>query len=136
MISEMAAVEILGPIELFTASVDVIQESGALHIVETPLAEFGQADLLSKIHLTENQAAEREDCARTTGTLDELTAEIPAHIARALGSSRDVGMFYTRWNAAGAEAVATRARVLHARVRSFVRRERNLTDDITSVVRL
>jgi V/A-type H+-transporting ATPase subunit I len=131
MISEMAAVEILGPIELFTASVDVIQESGALHIVETPLAEFGQADLLSKIHLTENQAAEREDCARTTGTLDELTAEIPAHIARALGSSRDVGMFYTRWNAAGAEAVATRARVLHARVRSFVRRERNLTDDIT-----
>jgi V/A-type H+-transporting ATPase subunit I len=130
MISEMAAVEILGPIELFTPSVDLIQESGALHIVETPLAEFGQADLLSKIHLTENQAQERENCARTTGTLDELTAEIPAHIVRALGSSREVGKFYARWSGAAAEAVATRARVLHARVRSFVRRERNLTDDI------
>ena len=129
----MAAVEILGPIELFTASVDLIQESGALHIVETPLAEFGQADLLSKIHLTENQALQRENCARTTATLDEMAAEVPAHLVRSLGSSREVGTFYARWSGAGAENVATRARVLHARIRSFVRRERNLTDDINSL---
>jgi V/A-type H+-transporting ATPase subunit I len=133
MISDMAAVEILGPIELFTQSVDLIQESGALHIVETPLAEFGQADLLSKIHLTENQALEREACARTTGIMDEMTSEIPAHVARASGSSREIGGFYARWSGAGPEAVSTRARVLHARVRSFVRRERNLTDDINSL---
>ena len=88
MISEMTAVEVLGPIDLFPVAVDVIQNTGTLHIMETPLAEFGRADLLSKIHLTENQAQERDTCAKIVELLDEMIAEIPAHIARPAGSSR------------------------------------------------
>jgi len=133
MIAEMAALQILGPIELFAAAVDVIQDSGALHIVETPLAEFGQANLLSKIHLTENQAQERDACAKTAGSLDEMVAEIPAHIVRALGSTRAVSPFYDRMKAEPLEALSARARALHARARTFVRRERNLSDDISAL---
>ena len=133
MIADMAALEILGPIELFAAAVDVIQDSGALHIVETPLAEFGQASLLSKIHLTENQAQERDACAKTAGSLDEMVAEIPAHIVRALGGTRAVSPFYDRMKAEPLPALSARARALHARVRTFVRRERNLTDDISAL---
>ena len=60
MISPMAAVEILGPIELFNQSVDLIQDSGSLHIVEAPRAAAGHGEYLDRIHLTETQAQERE----------------------------------------------------------------------------
>jgi V/A-type H+/Na+-transporting ATPase subunit I len=130
VISEMAAVEVIGPLELFTPAVDLIQDSGVLHIVETPLAGTGEASLLSKIHLSEDQAQQREFCARTSAALDEMIAEIPAHLARSPGSSRAVKTFYEKWDAAAMEAVGARMRVLHARVRTFVRRDRNLTDDI------
>ncbi|MGA2478836.1 MAG: V-type ATPase 116kDa subunit family protein [Spirochaetia bacterium] len=130
MISEMAAVEVIGPLELFTPAVDLIQDSGVLHIVETPLAGAGEPSLLSKIHLSEDQAQQREFCARTSVTLDEMIAEIPAHLARSLGSGRVVKSLYEKWDAATMEAVSARMKVLHARVRTFVRRERNLTDDI------
>ena len=126
----MAAVEVIGPLELFSPAVDLIQDSGVLHIVETPLAGSGEASLLSKIHLSENQAQERDFCARTAASLDEMIAEVPAHLARTLLSSRAVKAHYERWDAVALEAVSARMRVLHARVRTFVRRDRNLTDDI------
>ena len=115
MIAEMAALQILGPIELFAAAVDVIQDSGALHIVETPLAEFGRANLLSKIHLTENQAQERDACAKTAGSLDEMVAEIPAHIVRALRGTRAVAPHYDRMKAEPLEALSARAHASCAR---------------------
>ena len=90
MISEMAAVEILGPVEVFHDAVELIQQAGALHIVETPLAEYGRAGLLEKMHLTDNEAEEREACARTAGILDEMVADIPAYLLRAPGA---VGQF-------------------------------------------
>jgi V/A-type H+/Na+-transporting ATPase subunit I len=133
VISEMAAVEIVGPIDLFSASVNVIQEAGALHIVETPLAEYGQADFLSKIHLTENQAQEREMCASTAAAVDEMVAEIPVHIARSPEVTRAVGAAYDRLQGEALERLSARGRGLHARVRAFVRRERNLTDDINGL---
>jgi V/A-type H+-transporting ATPase subunit I len=129
----MTAVEVLGPIDLFPVAVDVIQNAGTLHIMETPLAEFGRADLLSKIHLTENQAQERDTCAKIVELLDEMIAEIPAHIARPAGSSRAASSHYERLLSQPLEALSARARTLHARVRSLSRRERNLTDDINAL---
>ena len=115
MISEMAAVEILGPVEVFHQVVETIQDAGALHIVETPLAEFGKAGLLEKMHLTDNQAEEREACARTAAVLDEMAADIPARFARAaagvraeydrLAASRPGGAFRPRRGAGRARAL-------------------------------
>jgi V/A-type H+/Na+-transporting ATPase subunit I len=133
MISAMSAVEIIGPIDRFTAAVEVIQAAGVLHIVETPLAEYGKADLLSKIHLTEDQAREREACSLAAQTMDELATEIPAHLVRAVDRSISMGRQYEALRPRPLDQLAARGRILHARARSFRRRERNLTDDISSL---
>ena len=132
MISPMAAVEILGPIELFNAAVDLIQDSGSLHIVEAPRAAAGHGEYLDRIHLTEAQAQERESYARTGEALDEMSTEIPAHIVREQGG--DVGPIYASITAEPLEALSARVRALHTKARSFLRRERNLSDDINSLV--
>jgi len=134
MISEMAAVEILGPVEVFHEAVEIIQEAGALHIVETPLAEFGRTGLLEKIHLTENQAEERESCAKTAEILDEMVADIPApHLHAISGQSSAAVQSYQRLRPLSMEALSARSRTLAARVRSFTRRDRNITADIDAL---
>jgi V/A-type H+-transporting ATPase subunit I len=134
VISDMAAVEILGPIELFRASVDLIQDSGTLHIVDAPRAAGGHGESLDGIHLSETQAQERDSYARTAESLNEMTAEIPAHIVQDQGSSGAGAPLYTRFQGEPLDALSARVRTLHARVRSFLRRERNLSDDINSLV--
>ena len=131
MISEMAAVEILGPVEVFHEAVETIQSAGALHIVETPLAEFGRAGLLEKMHLTENQAAERESCAKTGEILDEMVADIPAHFMKATddGPARE----YEHLRPLSLDSLSARSRSLAARVRSFTRRDRNISADIDAL---
>jgi V/A-type H+-transporting ATPase subunit I len=130
----MAAVEILGPIELFHASVDLIQDSGSLHIVEAPRAAAGRGEFLDRIHLTETQAQERDAYARSSDALKEMTAEIPAHIVREQGSTGDVEPIYTRITGEPLDALSARVRTLHAKARSYLRRERNLSDDINSLI--
>ena len=132
MISEMAAVEILGPIELFNASVELIQDSGSLHIVEAPRAAAGHGEFLDRIHLTETQALERESYARTAEALNEMSAEIPAHMVHEQAGA--VAPIYSSIAAEPLEALSARVRALHAKARSFLRRERNLSDDINSLV--
>ena len=130
----MAAVEILGPVESFTETVDRIQEAGALHIVDTPLAEAGTTVMLEKIHLTEHQAEEREACARTAEILDEIVADIPAGIRRGeAGGKAAVAAEYERISAEPLDSLHGRARTLAARARSFARRERNITADIAAL---
>jgi V/A-type H+-transporting ATPase subunit I len=129
----MAAVEILGPIERFTAAVDAVQDAGTLHIVETPLAGLGDPALLARIDLTEGQARDREAYAKVVESLDEMVAEIPAHIAGSSVASRALAGFYDQWRPEPLDALSTRARLLSARVRSFVRRDRNCTDDINGL---
>jgi V/A-type H+/Na+-transporting ATPase subunit I len=127
----MAAVEIVGPMDRFPVVVERIQAAGVLHLVETPLAEYGAADLLSKIHLTETQAREREICAQTVQIMDELAVETPA--AARPGTARAAAARYAELGAWSLERLLARARALSARTRAFTRRERNLTDDITSL---
>ncbi len=134
MISEMAAVEILGPVELFHESVETIQEAGALHIVETPLAEFGKAGLLEKMHLTEKQAEELDSCEKTAEILDEMVADIPTPAMQsAAGGTRAAALEYRRLRPLSLDALAARSRTLAARVRSFTRRDRNITADIDAL---
>jgi V/A-type H+/Na+-transporting ATPase subunit I len=133
MISEMAAVEIVGPITLFTAAVETIQPAGVLHIVETPPADFNHSSLLRKIHLTDSQEREREACAQTVAAVNALAAEIPVHIAQSTARSKESVQHYARLLPQALDALSARTRFLNARVRSFIRRERNLTDDINSL---
>jgi V/A-type H+-transporting ATPase subunit I len=131
MISEMAAVEILGPVEVFHQAVEIIQDAGALHIVETPLAEFGKAGLLEKMHLTDNQAEERDGCAKTAEVLDEMVADIPSAFTQAAGSA--ARKEYERLRPLSLEGLSARSRALAARVRSFTRRDRNISADIDAL---
>ena len=134
MIRPMAAVEILGPVEVFHEAVEILQEAGALHIVETPLAEFGRTGLLEKIHLTENQAEEREACAKITELLDEMVADIPAaHVHAVSGPSSAAVRSYKQFEPLAMDALSARARSLAARARSFTRRDRNITADIDAL---
>ncbi len=134
MIREMAAVEILGPVEVFRDAVEIIQDAGALHIVETPLAEAATAGFLQKMHLTDHQAEEREACARSAEVLDEMVADIPAAYLRSGTMARGAAAEeYRRISSQPLDALAGRARTLAARVRSFARRERNMSADIDSL---
>jgi V/A-type H+/Na+-transporting ATPase subunit I len=134
MISEMAAVEIVGPVEVFRDAVEIIQEAGALHIVETPLAEAGRAGLLEKMHLTDHQAEEREACARTAAVLDEMVADIPTGFPRTdVRGKAAVAEEYRRVSALSLDSLAGRARTLAARVRSFARRDGNMSADIDAL---
>ena len=130
MISEMAAVEILGPVEAFHDAVDLIQDAGALHIVETPLAEAGASGMLEKIHLTDNQAEERQACASTAEILDEMVADIPGGLSSAAGAREAAIQEYRRLDSLPLDSLHARARTLAARARSFARRERNISADI------
>jgi V/A-type H+/Na+-transporting ATPase subunit I len=134
MISEMAAVEILGPVEVFHDAVELIQQAGALHIVETPLAEYGRSGLLEKMHLTDHQAEEREACARSAEILDEMVADLPASFLRAPpGGKRFAVSEYQRMGSLPLPTLSSRAGALAARVRSFTRRDRNISADIDSL---
>ena len=110
---------------------ETIQDAGALHIVETPLAEFGKAGLLEKMHLTENQAEERDACAKTAEVLDEMVADIPSTFTQAAaGAARKE---YERLRPLSLEGLSARSRSLAARVRSFTRRDRNISADIDAL---
>jgi V/A-type H+-transporting ATPase subunit I len=130
MISEMSAVEIIGPMDLFMPTIEAVQDAGTLHIVETPLAELSRTELLSKIHLTEDQSRERDSCESTAQSLDEVIREIPGRIAPAAVLAGLAQPVYERLASQPLAALASRARELQGRVRSFRRREHNLTDDI------
>jgi V/A-type H+-transporting ATPase subunit I len=134
MISEMSPVEIAGPIGLFHDIVEAIQEAGVLHIREIPLPEGKDAGLLGRIHLSESQSRERDGWENAAHILDEIAAAVPAHLSRALKSSRAVALQYEQWNTESLGSLTAKARIYHARVRSFVRRGRNLTDDIEAMI--
>jgi len=133
MIREMAAVEILGPVEVFQPAVELIQAAGALDIVETPLAAYGRAGVLEKMHLTDHQAEERESCARTVALLDEVVADIPAAILRAHAAAQPAVAEYERMDLLPLSTLSSRAGALAARVRSFTRRDGNISADIESL---
>ncbi len=130
MISAMAAVEIIGPMELFTRTVEIIQDAGTLHIVDTPLVELSRVELLSKIRLTEQESHEREACASAAQGFDEAIRGIPAVIARAPTLEAAARIEYERLAETPLAVLSARARELLGRARSFARRDHNLSDDI------
>ena len=130
MIRPMSGVEIVGPLALFERAVDALQESGSVHLEEVPLAEGGRAGSLHRIHLSEEQSRQKATLEELLGMLEEGVPRIPAEVIRDLAESPRLREEYRRWEGQPLEEIATAARVLSAKVRSQVRRERNLADDL------
>ena len=131
MITPMASVEIAGPLRLFDRTVEAVQEAGSLHIEEIPLLEEAQADNLRRIRLSEAQARDKQSLEEVLRLLEEAVARLPS--AKALAGSPALAGEYRRWESQPPATLASAARILHARVRSLVRRERNLADDLQAL---
>ncbi len=130
MIRRMAGVEILGPLGVFPEAITRIHEIGILHLVEVPLMSDEDSPRLHRIHLAEDQEHERRTLDELRQTLDDALSRVPAAVTSPLAGSHAFAAEYARWERLGVSAFAAAARVLHAKVRSLRRRERNLADDL------
>lgn len=133
MITPMASVEIAGPLPLFDRSVEAIQEAGLVHLEEIPLLEDAERPSLHRIRLTEAQEADRQSLEETLRLLDEGVARMPPPLLAELRGSPQLAVEYRRWERESPSTVASAVRVLHAKVRSQIRRERNLSDDLRAL---
>jgi V/A-type H+-transporting ATPase subunit I len=133
MISSMASVEIAGPLRLFDRTVEAVQEAGVLHLEEIPLLEDPKRGNLHRIRLSEAQARERQALEEVLRLLEEAVAKIPPALVQRLKGSPQLEEEYRRWAGESAGVLASTARILHAKVRSQVRRERNLADDLQAL---
>lgn len=133
MITPMASVEIAGPLPLFDRSVEAIQEAGIVHLEEIPLLEDAERPSLHRIRLTEAQEADRQSLEETLRLLDEGVARMPPPLLAELRGSPQLAVEYRRWERESPSTVASAVRVLHAKVRSQIRRERNLSDDLRAL---
>ncbi len=130
MISKMSYVEVAGPIGELDTAVDTIQDIGLLHVEEIPLAEYGDRELLHKIHLSEEKEREHRLCGEIAEILHEAVDYIPDNAVREMHRAVETSRQYEHWRQQPFDALSGSAKVLHARVRSFKRRQRNIEDDL------
>lgn len=130
MISKMSCAEIVGPIDKFETALNAVQEAGVLHIEEVPVAEYGEQAELHRIHLSEEDAQKQRIAKNLVDMLDEAVEYIPSSTERKLRDSHDAAAEYAEWDGEPLSSLSSTARVLHAKIRSFKRRERNLSDDL------
>ena len=127
----MSFVEIVGPKKVFDSVLDTLQQTGVMHIEEIPIAGESKTVFLRKIHLTEEQTQN----SRTYEELSRLLMEdgithIPKPLVSRLRNSEEFASQYQQWAKGEDFEVVTTARKVHAQVRSFMRRRRNLDDDV------
>ena len=130
MITRMSSVEIMGPLPLFDRTLQVIQDAGALHVEEIPLADESRETPLRRIHLTDAELAEEEACQSLSRVLQESISRIPAEVLGRILSSPALAEEYRKWDGQPVQFLGATARSLHAKVRSFARRESNMLEDI------
>ncbi|MFQ5792317.1 MAG: V-type ATP synthase subunit I, partial [Acidobacteriota bacterium] len=130
MISEMSLVEIVGPRETFDLSVETLHTSGLVHVEEIPLVESGTQGLLHRLHLSDAQVREKNSYEELVQLLDEAITHIPTPVLASVRQSPRFQQEYSEWENRPLSSIASAARAHHAKVRSFVRRRRNLGDDL------
>lgn len=130
VVSRMSFVEIVGPRERLEKTVHLLQEEGVLHIEEVPLSEYDGQGLLHKVALSDEQIAERATLEHLSETLDDAVAHIPSSVHSRLEQSPELKRLYSYWEFEDVQVVAVAAKTLYAKVRSYVRRNRNLSDDL------
>ena len=130
MITRMSSVEIMGPLPLFDRAVETIQEAGVLHVEEVPLAPRNGEKPLHRIHLSDQELAEKDACESLSRVLGESLARVPPTVLSRIQSSPELVEQFRRWDGQPVLVMSAAARPLHAKVRSFARRENNMTEDI------
>jgi V/A-type H+-transporting ATPase subunit I len=131
MISPMSSIEVVGPLRLFERCLESIQEIGALQVEEIPLADVSASQgQLHRIHFDPTQEQDRAALDDLNRILEEAVSHVPGDVVRRATGTRQLLEEYKRWEGESNEAVLSAARVLVSKVRSFVRRERNVSDDL------
>ncbi|MCP4639816.1 MAG: hypothetical protein GY851_05260 [bacterium] len=125
MIAEMARLEIVCMRDVLPEVVIFVQEAGLLHLEETPLAVERAPGYLHRMHLTDEQRAEREAAEQLARMLQEtapLLSVAPDQdaVADAVHQLRDKGPGH--WRRA--------ARGWSRDVRSLTRRKLNVADNL------
>jgi V/A-type H+-transporting ATPase subunit I len=130
MIVRMSSVEIMGPLPLFDQTVQLIQDAGVLHVEEVPLAAVDGDKPLHRIHLTDADLADKDACEALSRMLQESLSRVPSVVLGRIQSSRALVEQYRRWDGQPVSSMSATARSLHAKVRSFARREGNMMEDV------
>jgi V/A-type H+/Na+-transporting ATPase subunit I len=131
MIENMSFVEIIGPRKVFDAVLDALQQVGVMHIEEISTAGESKTVFLRKIHLSEEQARQSQTYQELAKLLaEDGIAHIPKLLIARLRSSKEFASQYQQWSQCDDLNVVATARKVHAQVRSFMRRRRNLDDDV------
>jgi V/A-type H+-transporting ATPase subunit I len=127
----MRFVEIIGPKKVFDSVLDTLQQRGVMHIEEIPIAGESKTVFLRKIHLSEEQVRQSQTYEELSKLLTEDgIAHIPKLLVSRLRNSEEFASQYRQWTKSDDIGVVTTARKVHAQVRSFMRRRRNLDDDV------
>ena len=131
MIEAMSFVEIVGPKKAFDPVLDTLQRIGVMHIEEIPIAGESKTVFLRKIHLSEEQVRQSQIYEELSKLLKEDgIAHIPKTLVFRLKDSEEFASQYRQWTKSDDVGLVTTARKVHAQVRSFMRRRRNLDDDV------
>lgn len=130
MISKMSRVEIVGPISLFDTALYSIQDEGVLHMEPIPLAESPEKGMLHRVPLTREQEEERDALENLDEMLHDAVGHIPEQVTERVERTKEYRDLYARWEGEDVAAISVAGRSLHAKVRSLIRRRRNLADDL------
>ena len=127
----MSFVEIAGSKGGFDSVLDALQQAGAMHIEEIPVTGEGRTEFFHKIHLSEEQTRQSQTYEELGKLLlEDGIAHIPKPLISRLRSSEEFTLQYQQWSKCKDLEVVAKARTAHAQVRSFMRRRRNLDDDV------
>ena len=134
MIESMSFIEVIGPKENFDPIVDALQKSGVMHIEEIPIGGWSKTAFLNKIHLSEEEILQSKTYEELANVLaEEGIAHLPKHLVAKLRDSKDFHFQYQKYSDCDDATVVSQARSTHAQVRSFMRRKRNLDDDVRTL---
>ncbi len=131
MIGRMTFVGIMGPLSVFDRAVDTIQSTALVHIQEVPLAESPGQESLQRANLSDVQARGRAAYEELVQRFDEgVVAHIPTAMRNRIGNSPAFTEQCEYWCQQSDASIALEGRALMVEVRSFLRRRRNLDDDL------
>ncbi len=131
MISAMNFVQIVGPHEQFEEAVDVVHTAGVLQIEEVPLVGENKDKLLHRFQLSSTQIRQKELYHELLRILDEeALGYLPRSVVQGVKGAASFEEQYGHWGQQDDNAIAATVRALHAEVRSFKRRSRNIDNDL------
>ncbi|MBD3306125.1 hypothetical protein GF339_07040 [candidate division KSB3 bacterium] len=128
MITKMSKMELIGPKASLHAVLDCLQEIGALHIEAVPLGEEEGKVLLHRFHINETLEREKDLLEHLLTQVEEIFRLHPSTSKdRAISPDPDEREQFSRLSF---EDIHFRMTRLSTRLKSLVRRRRNIEDDL------